>query len=76
MDEAEQVMNIAIMKEGRQKFLERADESINEVHLHYFTLFADELAVDCHVAALSLSATHSSITFPRSRNTSLDLGDS
>jgi hypothetical protein len=69
-------MNIAIMKEGQQKLLERAHESINEVHLYYFTLFADELAVDCLVAALSLSATHPSITFPRSRNASLDLGDS
>jgi hypothetical protein len=64
------------MKEGRQKVLERAGEGINEVYLRYFTLFADELAVDCHVAALSLSAMHSSITFPRSRNASLDLGDS
>jgi hypothetical protein len=76
VDEVEQAMNIAIMKEGQQKFLERADGSINEVYLYYFTLFADELAVDCHVVALSLSATHSSIIFPRSRNASLDLGDS
>jgi hypothetical protein len=28
VDEVEQVMNITIMKEGQQKFLERADESI------------------------------------------------
>jgi len=33
--EVEQVMNIAIMTEGQQKFLEMADESINGVHLRY-----------------------------------------
>jgi hypothetical protein len=54
VDRDEQVMSITIMKEGQQKFLERADESINEVHLHYFILIADELAVHCHVAALNL----------------------